>query len=214
MEGHHLKTCEGQTLGIVAVLLASLAVYGGALGNGPRGRSPDAVPWADQRPGTIAVRVSGDRSAEGIYFFPAGTRLDGALRLAGISGGPSQAGPGQGPLEDGTGLHISPQGGVETGDMPAAARLVLGLPIDVNRASAEELEMVPGIGEKLAARIVQARQEAGAFQSLSELTDIPGIKQKKLEAIGKYLTVRPSRRTGATPGPHPGGRPGTTPGNP
>ncbi|MCE5283843.1 MAG: helix-hairpin-helix domain-containing protein [Deltaproteobacteria bacterium] len=208
-----MKIREGQSLGIMAVLLASLAVYGAALSNGPRVRSSDAVPWADQRPGTVAVQVSGDRGAEGIYFLPAGTPLGEALRLAGISGGLSQAGPDETLPEDGISLHVSPEGRVATGDLPAITRLALGLPIDVNQASAEELEMVPGIGEKLAARIVEARQEVKAFESLSELTNIPGIKEKKLEAIGPYLTVRP-KRTGATPTRHPGGRPGTAPGNP
>jgi len=213
MGSHDLKIREGQSLGIMAVLLASLAVYGAALSSGPRVRPLEAVPWTDQRLGTVAVQISGDRGAEGIYFLPAGTPLADALSLAGTSGGLSQAGLDETLPENGIRLQLSPQGIVSKGDLTAATRLALDLPIDVNQASAEELEMVPGIGEKLAARIVEARQEVKAFESLSELTNIPGIKGKKLEAIGKYLTVRPNR-TGATPSLHPAGRRGTTPGNP
>ncbi len=190
-----MKIRDAQTLGLLAALVASLAVYGADLSGVLRSRPARALPWGDQLPGTVAVQVSGDRDAGGVYFFPEGTRLGDALRHAGMSAGPgpAQAGSGPGIFEDGIALHLLTDGRIRIGDMPAATRFALGLPIDVNLASAEELEMVPGIGEKLAARIVQTRQEEGAFRSLQELTAIPGIKAKKLEQIEKYLTVGTDR---------------------
>jgi len=75
--------------------------------------------------------------------------------------------------------------------MPSTTRLALGLPIDLNRATREELCLVPGIGETLADLIVQKRQERGRFESLSGLTAVRGIKDKKLQSLEKYLFVTP-----------------------
>lgn len=59
--------------------------------------------------------------------------------------------------------------------MPAALRLTLGLAVDVNRATADELEALPGIGPKLAARIVEDRTRRGPFPSVEALDRVRGI---------------------------------------
>jgi DNA uptake protein ComE-like DNA-binding protein len=92
---------------------------------------------------------------------------------------------------------ISRDGGVlRVGDMRAAARLALGIPIDINIASAEEISLVPGIGQKLGAEIFQFRLSRGKIESLSELTAVPGIKEKKLNSLRKYLTAGLSEAEG------------------
>jgi len=73
--------------------------------------------------------------------------------------------------------------------LSAVTRLALGLPIDLNRATEEDLLLVPGIGEKMAARIVRVRQEKGKIERLADLTTIPGIKDKKVRQLEKYLAV-------------------------
>jgi len=55
-------------------------------------------------------------------------------------------------------------------------------PIDLNRASADELEALPGIGPGLAERIVAARQER-PFSSLEDLQRVSGIGPSKAEAL-------------------------------
>jgi len=62
--------------------------------------------------------------------------------------------------------------------MPAVRRLALGMPIDLNRASAEELSQVPGIGEKLAVQIVQLRQMRRQFESVSDLMAVRVSKKR------------------------------------
>lgn len=61
-------------------------------------------------------------------------------------------------------------------------------PIDVNRASAEELQRLPGIGPKLSARIIDTRNKA-AFKSVDELRRVPGIGPKTLEKLRPLVTV-------------------------
>ena len=62
-------------------------------------------------------------------------------------------------------------------------------PIDINRADAEQLTALPGIGEVLAGRIVAYREENGSFLSTQELQNVDGIGEKRLEAILYLITV-------------------------
>jgi competence protein ComEA len=61
-------------------------------------------------------------------------------------------------------------------------------PIDINRASAAELQKLPGIGTALAQRIVEERRK-GRFKSVDDLRRVPGIKAKKIDALRPYATV-------------------------
>jgi competence protein ComEA len=63
----------------------------------------------------------------------------------------------------------------------------LGL-INLNRATAQELEALPGIGPKLAADIVAFRQEQ-PFASIEDLQLVSGIGPKRLEAVLDLVTV-------------------------
>ena len=73
---------------------------------------------------------------------------------------------------------------------PASARKVANLsgPIDVNRASAEELRGLPGIGPKLSRAIVEERARE-PFQSVDDLLRVHGIGAKTLERLRPHVTV-------------------------
>lgn len=61
--------------------------------------------------------------------------------------------------------------------------------IDINTATAAELEQVNGLGPSKANAIVKYRSEHGAFTSLDDLTKVPGIGEKSLEKMRSQLTV-------------------------
>jgi len=61
--------------------------------------------------------------------------------------------------------------------------------VDINTATAKELQKVDGIGAKTAEKIVAYRDEHGAFKNVDELLKIKGIGKKKLEKAGDELTV-------------------------
>lgn len=61
--------------------------------------------------------------------------------------------------------------------------------IDINTATAEELEALPGIGPKLAGAIVQYRDKQGGFQTLEQIKEVKGIGEKKYESISGLLTL-------------------------
>jgi competence ComEA-like helix-hairpin-helix protein len=62
-----------------------------------------------------------------------------------------------------------------------------GRRIDVNSADVEDLMAVPGIGPRLAERIIIQREERGKFSGIEELTRIQGIGKKKLAAWAPYI---------------------------
>jgi competence protein ComEA len=62
-------------------------------------------------------------------------------------------------------------------------------PVNINTASATELETVPGIGPATAEKILQMRKSYGAFKSVDDLLAIRGIGPKRLDKMRKYLTT-------------------------
>lgn len=84
-----------------------------------------------------------------------------------------------------------PSGGTEA-PRPAAGRKEAQLTgrIDINRASAEELQRLPGIGPKLSQRLVEERSK-GPFRSAEDLRRVSGIGPKTVERLRPYLTFAP-----------------------
>jgi len=76
-----------------------------------------------------------------------------------------------------------------TGLAVAAAKPAPAGKVNINTASAEQLTALPGIGPKLAARIVEYRQKSGTFKSVQELMNVQGVGEKNLKKIEAYLSA-------------------------
>jgi competence protein ComEA len=61
--------------------------------------------------------------------------------------------------------------------------------VNLNTATADQLTALPGIGPKLAARIVEYRQKAGGFKSVQEVLNVKGIGEKNFEKLQPHLTI-------------------------
>lgn len=96
----------------------------------------------------------------------------------------------------GSGVRISARGADEvqlmTGGDDAgreSPELLPGERIDINTATAEQLQKLPGIGEALAQAIMEYRETEGPFRSPEEIMKVYGIGQGRYEAIADNITV-------------------------
>ena len=76
-----------------------------------------------------------------------------------------------------------------TGRISGIKSISLGVPIGINSATAEDLEALPGIGEKLALRIVSYRNENGRYKNMRALLEVNGMGKKKLSRIKPYTNL-------------------------
>lgn len=125
------------------------------------------------------VEVRGDIERPG--FYTAATVHD-ALRAA----GGSADGVANADLREGTALIVE-DGGVRLAQMSES--LVFGLPIDVNTASADALEAIPGIGPSLSAAILADRDQNGPFDRIEDLDRVRGIGPATLEKLQPFVST-------------------------
>jgi competence protein ComEA len=189
---------------VVVALVAALAAGAVVLRGRPQEvAAPDVVargvalpgPTATSSPGAqaadvVVVAVAGKVARPGLVRLPAGSRVDDALRAA---GGPL---PGTDPgllnlarrLVDGEQVLV----GVDPPPAPpeaAGAGPVEGGPLDLNRATAADLDALPGIGPVLAQRIVDWRTEHGRFASIEQLREVTGIGESKYAELEDSVSV-------------------------
>ena len=138
----------------------------------------------------LLVDVAGWVRRPGVYEFAEGERVVDALDAAGGArpGAILQALNLAAPLVDGTQILV-PREGEEAVAPSATGGEVAGGLVNVNTATATELEELPGIGEVLAQRIVDYRTDNGPFASVDQLLDVSGIGDSILESIRELVTV-------------------------
>lgn len=78
---------------------------------------------------------------------------------------------------------------LSAGSAFAAAKPAPAGKINLNTATADQLTAVPGIGDKLAARIVEHRQKNGSFKSVQELMNVRGVGEKSLGKLEPFLST-------------------------
>lgn len=86
-------------------------------------------------------------------------------------------------------IRVGADGELRRDVLPARERLVLGLPISLNRASAVDLQRLPGVGSVLAGRIVAYRDRHGPFRSVEGLQRVKGVGPVLLERLRALLRV-------------------------
>lgn len=185
------------------VLLILLAVGGILIFIQDSRRGIEFPVAAEEKP--VYIHLSGAVQNPGVVKVAPGTRVFDALKQAG--GALSEADLDRINLarfvEDGEQLYIPKKG--ETAATAVAATQDLRTkakgrtnvskpqwtgPLDLNRATAVQLETVPGIGPALAARIVEYRKQHGPFKSYEELDQVSGIGKTMLEKFRPYLYVK------------------------
>ena len=88
-----------------------------------------------------------------------------------------------------TGLALTMAALLVSGTATAAGKPAPTAKVNLNTASVEQLTTLPGVGPKLAARIVEYRQKSGTFRSTQELINVKGIGEKNFAKIETWLSV-------------------------
>jgi competence protein ComEA len=138
----------------------------------------------------VVVDVVGAVRRPGLYRLREGTRIADAVGRAG--GATPKADLAQvnlaAPLADGEQVVVPARGAAAAAGGTAAAPGSPTAPVDLNTASPEQLDTLPGVGPSTAAKIIAFRQAHGPFHSLAELDAVPGIGPARLAEL-KGLVV-------------------------
>ncbi|HEV2712123.1 MAG TPA: ComEA family DNA-binding protein [Gaiellaceae bacterium] len=185
------RALAGALLLITALFLAGR--YLSSAGSADEGRSTAAQAAGELRaepPPRLVVHVVGAVRRPGLYRLANGSRIADALRRAG--GATRRADLSlvnlAAPVSDGTQVVVprrappATAGGSAT-DAPAAA----AGPVHLNTATLEQLDELPGVGPVTAQKIIDYREEHGAFSSVDDLDAIPGIGPARLEQLRELV---------------------------
>jgi competence protein ComEA len=141
--------------------------------------------------GRVAVHVAGRVRRPGLVRLAAGSRVLDAVRAAGgtVPGADLDAVNLARKLVDGEQVRIPARGQAAVAAPPAGIPEGQAAgPLDLNTATAEQLDTLPGVGEVTAGRIV-AYRTAHPFTSVDELLEVPGIGQRRFEQLKDLVTV-------------------------
>ncbi|HLM62855.1 MAG TPA: helix-hairpin-helix domain-containing protein [Acidimicrobiales bacterium] len=174
--------------------LAGAAAPGATVAGGAGPGSPPAagVPGAE-----VVVHVAGAVARPGVQRLVGGDRVVDAVEAAG--GAAPEADLGRinlaAPLVDGQQIYVprlgeeSPPAVGATGTTAGGTAAAPGQPVNLNTASADELDTLPGVGPTTAAAIIAHREANGPFTAVDQLLDVRGIGDAKLEALRDLVAV-------------------------
>jgi competence protein ComEA len=161
---------------LMAAIVTGVAVFTVKYVSRPRPVEIVVASPDDESP--IEVYVSGAGIREGIYTVGQNATLDDVLERAGVIP------PGEGPLK----IKVIVVGSEEDSSSPSPEDQQPGK-ININSATAAELDSLSGIGPTKAQAIVDYRNQNGPFRSVDDLLNVPGIGAKTLETIRDQITV-------------------------
>ncbi len=133
----------------------------------------------------VELRVPGSEAA--VYRLPPGATV--ATLLAAVGRAHLSTREDGRPLRPGESVQVHDDGTVSFGIMSGAHLIALGLRIPLNRATVDDLMALPGVGERLAIKIVNHRDQNGGFGSYDDLLGVPGLGPGVLETLKRHTAL-------------------------
>jgi competence protein ComEA len=171
----------GAAAAVVVLLLLVIRHIGGGSGSAAPAVTPLHAPVrarATAAAKLLVVDVAGAVRHAGLYRLRSGSRIDDAIAAAGGPTAKAQLDSVNlaAPIADGEQIVVPGRGAAgSVGASPPAVGSSPSAPLDLNSATLEQLESLPGIGPVTAQKILDYRQAHGAFHSVAELEGVPGI---------------------------------------
>jgi competence protein ComEA len=192
-----MKSWQYTLLVLFTGMIASAVLF--LVTSPPRGTSVVLLPAPSPAP--IMVQVDGAVQNPGVYSLPRDSRIQQAIQAAG--GFNPKANPGAvnqaAKLKDGDRLTVPAEGTQVTPLQPAVEPTArkeksasLATPaalVNINTATLEELETLPGIGATRAQDILDYRQAHGGFKTIEDLQEVTGIGPATFEKIKPFITI-------------------------
>lgn len=192
-----MKNVLGVLLGVMAGFALAGVLY--FVSRAPAGEAIVLQPAPTKSP--IAVHVIGAVPRPGLYEFVEGARVQDAIDVAGglLSSADVSSINLAALLEDGQQLNIPYQDGAQPIQSFSSDELVLPTEessnaentelININTATVEELDSLPGIGPTTAQRIIDYRNENGPFDTIEDIQNVSGIGPSTFDDIKDLITV-------------------------
>jgi len=184
----HFSHNQKRALGLVATIVLLLSVFIVIRGNTQSSAAPEIVPVTIAEP-EIFVDVTGAVNKPGVYTLTGKSRVIDAIKAAGDSA------PGADlstinlarVLNDGEQIYVDSL--VMNSSGQRVSKKTPSGPININRATARQLDALDGIGPVIAARIVEYRKINGSFLSVDDLQKVSGIGAAKFAQIKSKVRI-------------------------
>ena len=184
----HFSHNQKRALGLVAAIVLLLSVFIVIRGNTQSSAAPEIVPVTIAEP-EIFVDVTGAVNKPGVYTLTGKSRVIDAIKAAGDSA------PGADlstinlarVLNDGEQIYVDSL--VMNSSGQRVSMKTPSGPININRATARQLDALDGIGPVIAARIVEYRKINGSFLSIDDLQKVSGIGAAKFAQIKSKVRI-------------------------
>ena len=184
----HFSHNQKRALGLVAAIVLVLSVFIVIRGNTQSSAAPEIVPITLAEP-EIFVDVTGAVNKPGVYTLTGKSRVIDAIKAAGDSA------PGADlstinlarVLNDGEQIYVDSL--VMNSAGQRVSKKTPSGPININRATARQLDALDGIGPVIAARIVEYRKVNGSFLSIDDLQKVSGIGAAKFAQIKSKVRI-------------------------
>ncbi len=181
-----MKKSEQYILFVIGILIVAIGILSFLYIDRRLSLVPEVTvetPSNSGNPSCVVVHVAGRVKKPGVYKLPFGARVYEAVEAAG------------GNLRDADMDSINLARTLRDGEkifipQKTSSNTVISTrekKIDINTMGKEELLKLPGVGEKLAERIIKHRETHGPFRDIDELKNVSGIGDKKLKEIKDYL---------------------------